>query len=387
VRIEEAHDTLLDPSRRRAYDLSTFPEPESKPEVFRDRRLEATGAELVMLRAELLREINAETQFTGALLRLRGCVRVRAAARPEPRVRRGPDGVARAGGPRDRNAEAGRIALASTRRDGLTLRAEAALVRAGCDDGSGRPAAHGPDFERAARRACSARNEAVRVVFGAPVSLKGVAEASASRIQATSEGGDVGGVSIQLDFAERTGRRPATSPTRARNAEKKGDLGECLAKWSELLNDVPFDDALVAEGDQKRASLVQQGLFELQAVRLEVDRAKFFRLVDLDRRCKSRARGRREVQGQRGRRRGAADRRRHRRGPPRPRGGSRASSAPGSKGSSPRSKRRRPPGFAAEVRAHLEKMPKRPGDAAHRGLMRSPRLPRRSLGSREKGDG
>jgi hypothetical protein len=138
----------------------------------------------------------------------------------------------------------------------------------------------------------------VRLVFGAPVSLRGVAEGSASRIQAmpegampegaTSGGGEIGEVSIQLDFAEDR-KKAGDLAYAARNAEKKGDLGECLAKWSELLNEVPFDDALVAEGDQKRASLVQQGLSELQAVRVEVDRAKFFRLVDLDRRCKSRA--------------------------------------------------------------------------------------------------
>jgi len=68
-RIEEAHDTLLDPIRRRAYDISTFPEqqePQPRPSVLNDSAL---AAERAMLRKELEREINAESEFTGVLLR------------------------------------------------------------------------------------------------------------------------------------------------------------------------------------------------------------------------------------------------------------------------------------------------------------------------------
>ncbi|MFT3768008.1 MAG: helix-turn-helix domain-containing protein [Minicystis sp.] len=68
ARIEEAYDTLLDPVRRRAYDLSTFPD-DARVAVAPQRSTSASAAELLMLQAELAREINAETQFTGALLR------------------------------------------------------------------------------------------------------------------------------------------------------------------------------------------------------------------------------------------------------------------------------------------------------------------------------
>jgi flagellar biosynthesis protein FlhG len=68
ARIEEAYDTLLDPVRRRAYDLSTFPD-DPREQVVERRGTTASAAELGMLQAELAREINAETQFTGALLR------------------------------------------------------------------------------------------------------------------------------------------------------------------------------------------------------------------------------------------------------------------------------------------------------------------------------
>jgi flagellar biosynthesis protein FlhG len=68
ARIEEAHDTLLDPVRRRAYDLSTFPEEELSEAPAKDPTSEARDSELLMLQSELAREIHAETQFTGALL-------------------------------------------------------------------------------------------------------------------------------------------------------------------------------------------------------------------------------------------------------------------------------------------------------------------------------
>ena len=69
ARIDEAHDTLLDPLRRRAYDLSTFPEADAAEAPANPAVDAAAEAERAMLRAELAREINAETEFTGALLR------------------------------------------------------------------------------------------------------------------------------------------------------------------------------------------------------------------------------------------------------------------------------------------------------------------------------
>ena len=68
ARIEEAHDTLLDPLRRRAYDVSTFPEQEEDQPRASAQVDTALAAERAMLRQELLHEIHAETDFTGALL-------------------------------------------------------------------------------------------------------------------------------------------------------------------------------------------------------------------------------------------------------------------------------------------------------------------------------
>jgi flagellar biosynthesis protein FlhG len=67
-KLDEAYETLLDLVRRRAYDLSTFPEPE--PEVYSARATRpALDAEQLMLQEELQREIGPETEFTGSLLR------------------------------------------------------------------------------------------------------------------------------------------------------------------------------------------------------------------------------------------------------------------------------------------------------------------------------
>jgi flagellar biosynthesis protein FlhG len=68
ARIEEAHDTLLDPVRKKAYEASTFAdEPVDSPR--KPAAVDsAVEAEREMMRRELAREINAETEFTGRLL-------------------------------------------------------------------------------------------------------------------------------------------------------------------------------------------------------------------------------------------------------------------------------------------------------------------------------
>jgi flagellar biosynthesis protein FlhG len=68
-RIEEAYDTLLDPNKRRSYDLSTFPADDSAPAPTERHIDEARRSELLMLQTELMREIHSETIYTGALLK------------------------------------------------------------------------------------------------------------------------------------------------------------------------------------------------------------------------------------------------------------------------------------------------------------------------------
>jgi flagellar biosynthesis protein FlhG len=68
VNLDEAYDTLLDSVRRRAYDLSTFHDPEPEVRAALPPR-PADVAERSMLQNELVREIGPDTEFTGSLLR------------------------------------------------------------------------------------------------------------------------------------------------------------------------------------------------------------------------------------------------------------------------------------------------------------------------------
>lgn len=69
--LEEAYDTLLDPIRRRAYDLSAFPEPGGGPPDVLTSFVQSPGlaAEQILMKNELLREIGPDSEFSGALLR------------------------------------------------------------------------------------------------------------------------------------------------------------------------------------------------------------------------------------------------------------------------------------------------------------------------------
>jgi flagellar biosynthesis protein FlhG len=68
ARLDEAYDTLLDAVRRRAYDLSTFPDPDPPAETTA-RAPRAAQAEQLLLQSELAREIGPDTDYNGALLR------------------------------------------------------------------------------------------------------------------------------------------------------------------------------------------------------------------------------------------------------------------------------------------------------------------------------
>lgn len=67
ARLDEAHDTLLDPNRRRAYDASVFPDIETDQGGKKPRR--PMGEDQALLLVELEREIQTATEFTGAFLR------------------------------------------------------------------------------------------------------------------------------------------------------------------------------------------------------------------------------------------------------------------------------------------------------------------------------
>jgi hypothetical protein len=170
-----------------------------------------------------------------------------------------------------------------------SVRAEAPLAHARIAtiaDGAYRT--HAADFERDGVQTLllGSGDDLVSVKLAAPARVTGAADGAASLI--TIEWSSEQPLTMQLDFKDEK-TQAGNLAYAARNAEKKGDLGACLKGWNELLNSYPYEEGLVAEAEATRGRLVQKGLEELRGVRGEIERARFFRLVDLYRQCRGKA--------------------------------------------------------------------------------------------------
>jgi hypothetical protein len=142
---------------------------------------------------------------------------------------------------------------------------------------------HGQDFERAGVDAILLGSGAdlVRIKLEHPSTVKGKADGSAARITITP----AQPLEMQLDFAAEQ-KEAGNIAYAARASEQKGDLGAAIVQWTSLLDGYPFEDALVNEAEGARARLVQAGLEELHRVQAEIERARFFRLADLYKKCR-----------------------------------------------------------------------------------------------------
>ena len=70
--LDEAHDVLMDPQRRRAYDVSVFADhaaPKNIPTPATRAASDAVVAEMLQLQAQVARELGPDTEFSGDLLR------------------------------------------------------------------------------------------------------------------------------------------------------------------------------------------------------------------------------------------------------------------------------------------------------------------------------
>jgi len=92
--------------------------------------------------------------------------------------------------------------------------------------------------------------------------------------------GGLEGCDLQLAFSEERAEASALAD-RALAAERSRDLGGALGAWTELLDRFPFDRRLIKQAVDARARLVQNGLAQVDELRREMERARFFLLPEL----------------------------------------------------------------------------------------------------------
>jgi hypothetical protein len=127
----------------------------------------------------------------------------------------------------------------------------------------------------------------VRIDFGADVALSGRPDGEGFRLEAQLNAGSE--LALQLAFKEERAEAQGLAAD-ARRAESEGRMGEALATWKRVVDEVPYESALLTEAGESRARIEQAGLAELATVRVRLERARFFRLVDVYRRCRDGAR-------------------------------------------------------------------------------------------------
>jgi hypothetical protein len=169
----------------------------------------------------------------------------------------------------------------------LALRADGPLASAApASLGQGGYRTHSGSFERdgLARLVLGAGKDLVALGFDAPVRVQARPEGAGLRLELAL--GEATRATVQVSF--RAEREAALAIAReAREAERAGRFGPALAAWTRLRDDAPFDSELLAESDAARGRLAERGLAEVSALRTEVERARFFRLVELYRQCRA----------------------------------------------------------------------------------------------------
>ena len=146
---------------------------------------------------------------------------------------------------------------------------------------------HGADFDRVEVKTLlfGEGRDLVAFHFDPPCTARSRAASEGARVEAQLVGRKV---RVQVDFKEER-KQAGDLAYKARGAEREDHLGDCLAAWGELLERYPYQEELVMEAEAATGRLVQEGLLKLHGVRAEVERASFFRLVELYRECYSKA--------------------------------------------------------------------------------------------------
>ncbi len=122
----------------------------------------------------------------------------------------------------------------------------------------------------------------IRILLPGPATVSGRPVAGGYRIE--TDAPVRGAVHIETGFADERARA-ARLAQEARLAETKAQRGQALGHWQVLLDEVPFDQDLVATAEANRGRLITSGLEDLAALADDFERAKFFGLPDLYREC------------------------------------------------------------------------------------------------------
>jgi len=177
----------------------------------------------------------------------------------------------------------GELALAPAGGGGIgRLRVGNALLVAGGIATSGKDGTqrHSGDFARDGVETLllGGGNDLVRLRLASPARVEGRPEEDGMELLATFSG--AAGVALAAEFgAER--KAAGDLAHAARNAAKAGERGKAIATWSRLLDEAPYDAALVEEGGRARSELVEAGFLELRAMRTRSEQARFFGLADM----------------------------------------------------------------------------------------------------------
>ncbi|MEE8466901.1 MAG: hypothetical protein V3T22_00500, partial [Planctomycetota bacterium] len=126
----------------------------------------------------------------------------------------------------------------------------------------------------------------VRISFGGPVRLRGRRAGGAFSFRVELPAGAE--PLVQLRF-QREREATVNLAADAEAAERSGDLGGCLRYWKTLLDEYPFEQREVVRANAVRTRLLRAGFELTRSLAAEVERANFFRLIDLYSECRAEA--------------------------------------------------------------------------------------------------